>query len=789
MKLNDIIIFLFILLLFAISIIFGHYLKNLYIPSPLPSNHPEGFIAYNYDANNKEYMKDTTIKNYSSTKKVDKLYDNIYYDKTNGSIIMVKGKQYSLFDDSTNSTIADTTGDTITGYLLWDRTGSSKTISGQPSLTEDAQSKVNTLTESFKHFKIIIDNETDKYEVLYIPWNKETYIHIIQLKETLFNVNTTDTEYVRIHTELINATTISNTAKTVVDAKKATAQTKQTETQSAAPTNTASITASETLLLGVEVSLNSYKNALDKYNTGLSIDSSTMSTEVDVITKSVNDAVSGTDFTAIPTSPYKTKIIDYKTALTEYNTALTAYKTALNTVKTTRTELNTFIETKKEVNVDRIHLRTYAYNSEGTNRSTDETKGGITYDATPIPQTYSVTKTTTDDKTYTNMYRYSSTHQLYQICTNLKYDYLNGNLLSQENDSTLLIYSRPTSGLDSSALTPEKIDLTSVRNITLGTSIADISGFSSGIINVKQNKEQNDIYTVLYIAVGTRTILVTLMLSASDSSSATFDFRNVSLFDNSKKLVDMGTSNSYSGGFSSNGSGPLNSYQLYQMLMYLQGSPDGNLYNTPITNDYILKTQIVPPVCPTCPLCPSNSGVCTNCGGKGGSGTQNGGSNGGGKGNDDDSVVDLLESAGSGATSLVRDTGSGAASLARDTASGTVGLAKDTVGGAVGLAKETVGGTVGLAKETVGGAVGLAKDAGSGIANTFGKINPTIVSSDSGVSQSSGSSGTSGGYSSAGTGASSNVPTGSDHTSYYGAIPAKAGDYIPVTADFSRFGR
>ena len=38
-------------------------------------------------------------------------------------------------------------------------------------------------------------------------------------------------------------------------------------------------------------------------------------------------------------------------------------------------------------------------------------------------------------------------------------------------------------------------------------------------------------------------------------------------------------------------------------------------------NDYILKTQIVPPVCPTCPACNNCSGTCTNCGGNGGSGT------------------------------------------------------------------------------------------------------------------------------------------------------------------------
>jgi hypothetical protein len=38
---------------------------------------------------------------------------------------------------------------------------------------------------------------------------------------------------------------------------------------------------------------------------------------------------------------------------------------------------------------------------------------------------------------------------------------------------------------------------------------------------------------------------------------------------------------------------------------------------------YILKTQIIPPVCPSCPKCPCYNGVCNDCGGNGGSGSSN----------------------------------------------------------------------------------------------------------------------------------------------------------------------
>jgi hypothetical protein len=217
---------------------------------------------------------------------------------------------------------------------------------------------------------------------------------------------------------------------------------------------------------------------------------------------------------------------------------------------------------------------------------------------------------------------------------------------------------------------------------------------------------------------------------------------------------------------------------------------DGTNLGSGFSSDYMLKTQIVPPVCPMCPMCPSTKGVCTNCGGNGGSGT--GGnvasSNASVPASPGGGVGDLLRDTGSGATNLVRDAAGGATNLARDAASGTVDLAKDTVGGAVDLAKDTVGGTVDLAKETVGGTVDLAKDAIGGVSGLFAR-NPTQV----------GSITTSGGYGSSGAatggvvGANGRMipaTAGNDPYSYYGALPSKSnGNFIPITADFSAFGR
>ena len=142
---------------------------------------------------------------------------------------------------------------------------------------------------------------------------------------------------------------------------------------------------------------------------------------------------------------------------------------------------------------------------------------------------------------------------------------------------------------------------------------------------------------------------------------------------------------------------------------------------------------------------------------------------------------------------LAKDTATGAVGLAKDTVGGAVGLAKDTVGGAVGLAKDTVGGAVGLAKDTVGGAVGLLKDVGSGITGLGRGLDVrSDIQGQNGVitvNNNVASTGSSLGYTPIGSKTIGSVPgqTQIDNYSYYGALQSKGGNYMPVTADFSAF--
>ena len=134
-----------------------------------------------------------------------------------------------------------------------------------------------------------------------------------------------------------------------------------------------------------------------------------------------------------------------------------------------------------------------------------------------------------------------------------------------------------------------------------------------------------------------------------------------------------------------------------------------------MTDDYMLKTQIVPPVCPSCP-----SVTCASAGTGAGVGGGTGTGTGGGQ-----PISDAVKTAGSVAEKAIGSTGDilksfssntkevglGTVDLAKGTVSGTIGLAKDVVGGTVGLARDTVGGTADFVKDAARGTVGVAKDA------------------------------------------------------------------------------
>jgi hypothetical protein len=262
----------------------------------------------------------------------------------------------------------------------------------------------------------------------------------------------------------------------------------------------------------------------------------------------------------------------------------------------------------------------------------------------------------------------------------------------------------------------------------------------------------------------------------------------------------------------------------------------GNNGEYTISDDYFLKTEVVPPVCPQCPNCPnSGCGTCSSCGGNGGSGTNTfstinlkleGVSPGRYKddlGNiyiaysdNSGNTKFLLQGIGAGALTGVGagasagagvgvgtgvGTGVGANNLGNNTAGvannlintaggvvGTAGnLAYSAGSGAVNLLKDTGSGAVDLLKDTGSGAVDLLKDVGSGIAN----LGSGGLQTQQGYQYNSGSGigvgGTSLGSVSDKTFGKMQGQTPVDNYSYYGALQSKGGNFMPVTADFSSF--
>lgn len=200
-------------------------------------------------------------------------------------------------------------------------------------------------------------------------------------------------------------------------------------------------------------------------------------------------------------------------------------------------------------------------------------------------------------------------------------------------------------------------------------------------------------------------------------------------------------------------------------------------------SNYMLKTEVVPPVCPACPSC-NTGGICTDCGGKGGCGTKTDkGDSLAYKKTSDNSISDVK-----GPSSAVASVGK----TAGDVVSGTVNTAGNVVSGTVNTAGDLVGGTIGTAANLVGGTIGTASDllksTGSGLSN--------LLSGDVrrvGYNQSY--QGPGNGYNRNNTGIQGQSRLGMvdsvpiDIYSYGGALQSKGSDFRPLTADFSSFSK
>ena len=413
--------------------------------------------------------------------------------------------------------------------------------------------------------------------------------------------------------------------------------------------------------------------------------------------------------------------------------------------------------------------------------------------------TYSSDTDSNNDKMIQETY-YDSSNKVYQISKYVRYDISNARLVVKNSATSndLTIYDRygtsttvTASGYSGSQTGVSSVSLHSwVATDSLANQMILYIGFGKKtvvalikyttqfeLVNIRRF-DSTGVYNGNGTIISTSALLAgsTLSNSSDNSSSASTGTSTSTITGTSSSLITTTrTGNDLSG----------NDLTDFFKLYSLWKSNPNNEYS----QDYVLKSSIVPPVCPSCPSCPSScnqSGVCTNCGGQGGSGTLS--SNG-----DTTLKIDTRTNI-PGAVASLGGTVGDVANKALDTTGEVVGeagnLAKGAVTGTVGLAKDAVTGTVGLAKDVVSGTVGLLKDAGSGVKDVL-TSRPTQI--NSGASTSATGTTTADNqtqpYGGKAYGSSSYGGSGATNYNYYGAIPEKRSNFIPITADFSAFGK
>jgi hypothetical protein len=369
----------------------------------------------------------------------------------------------------------------------------------------------------------------------------------------------------------------------------------------------------------------------------------------------------------------------------------------------------------------------------------------VRYVSSPLPINAASTTSEPGVNTFVYDSYYGSNRLVYKLSSAFEFDASNGNLIFR-TPNTIKVYGRSQNVImESNHALP---------NAGLSNTIPSVN-YIAWVVNDANNTSQ-----LVYVANGTNTLLLVI----NKNTSGSYDLANVARF-NSNGL-DNGNANTAPGPAPGPPvppvPGPLPDISgnaisdYYKWYWYWNSVGGGNKYS----DNYILKTQIVPPVCPKCPNCPDFSGACVNCGGQGGSGT----------------VVDNGKSVINNTVSTVGNV----AETTVDAAGNVISGAEKGLGTAVGGVASGIGSSVG------GIATGVASVANTAI-TTAGSVANNLIDAPQNYGSSQGYAGSvQSGYAQPGF-AKGSAPI--DNYSYYGALPAKGANYMPITADFSKFGK
>jgi hypothetical protein len=395
---------------------------------------------------------------------------------------------------------------------------------------------------------------------------------------------------------------------------------------------------------------------------------------------------------------------------------------------------------------------------------------------------------------------YDKSRQIYNITSHIKYDIANGNLViitsTLANKGADVYYRSGADKREDARPDTQLVGLASERISSGDSPIYITQSFSKSVSKPFFVQDTINKNTVMYWPTGENTLIAVFENRKTPNEyvpiKKTVRFTSSGVWTPPKEEEKKDEKNTDNSGNTDISGG--NYGDFWKWWSYFNSNAVGGL-----SNDYMLKTQIVPPVCPSCPAC--QGGACTNCGGAGGSGSMAA---------DGSSLA--IKGPSSAAASLGQSASSavqGTAAVAGLTAIGTGALATnlagktlDTAGNIVNKTVDTAGNIVNRTFDAAGNIVDKTFDAAGNVVNTTGGL---LQSAGSGLTNLFTSDPRRVGYEQSYTG----PRPGSNYTGIYnplpkqqgqasgpnidpytynGALQSKGSNFRPVTTDFSSFG-
>jgi hypothetical protein len=178
MKLSPATIFFLLLIFLVLSALFCRWAVQ----------DVDGFIGYRKNA---EQLTEVILPMYSDKNKLTKLYDNVYFDNKSGSIVEIESPQANkpavvTFDEKTQKTVTttppervDDTGSTITALHVLPRTGNVAKSYKIEKSTDVIPAPATTTDNSYTSKVYQTNTGGVKQSVIMMPWKDTTYVHIM----------------------------------------------------------------------------------------------------------------------------------------------------------------------------------------------------------------------------------------------------------------------------------------------------------------------------------------------------------------------------------------------------------------------------------------------------------------------------------------------------------------------------------------------------------------------------------------------------------------------------------